>query len=107
MGLFTPNVDKLIEKNDVDKLLQLTHHKKPEIRLSSFLALAKSRDEKILAELRKLLKDPDPRVRTIATLKFGELGDEEILEHFRSIIINGSQRDKIEALRILADRGHT
>ena len=73
MGLFTPNVDRLIERNDVDKLRQLTHHKKPEIRLSAFLALAKSKDEDILSELRNLLNDPNPRVRTIATLKFGEL----------------------------------
>jgi HEAT repeat protein len=107
MGIFSPNIENMIDSNDTDGLLKLIEHKKPNIRLKAFLALAKDKNQEVLLELRKLLNDPDPKVRTIATLKFGEFGDESIFENFRSIILSGNQRDKIEALRILAARGET
>ncbi len=107
MGIFSPNIDRLVEKNDTGALIRLLRHRKPEIRLQAFLALARARDEAVLGEIRKMLDDPDPRVRAVATLKFGELGQPGITENLRAIIISGSQRDKIEALRLLADRGAT
>ena len=107
MGLFKPNVERLAENNEIASLVKLLTYKKPDIRLQAFLALGRSRDEQVLAEMRKLLSDPDPKVRAIATLKFGELGEPGIIENLRIIVISGSQRDKIEALRILAGRGPT
>jgi HEAT repeat protein len=107
MGIFGQNIEKMIDSNDTDGLLKLIEHKKPNIRLKAFLALAKNKNEEVLLKLRKLLSDPDPRVKTIATLKFGEFGDKSVFENFRSIILSGNQREKIEALRILSARGKT
>ena len=107
MALFTPNIDKLREKNDIQGLLKLTKHRKAEVRLNALLALVKTRDQSVTQELKKLINDPDPRVRTIATIKFGDINDPAIIENLRSIIISGSQRDKIEALRVLSEIGPT
>ncbi len=105
MGLFTPNLEKLIDNDDVDGLLKLVSHRKADIRLAALLTLSRKKDEKIIEKLKVLLKDPDPKVQAIATLKFGELGGTNIMGNLRSIIINGSQRDKIEALRLIASKG--
>jgi len=107
MSIFRPNIDKLVETGDVDGILKLLHHKKGDVRLQAFLVLAKYREDRIINETKKMLNDSDPRVRAIATLKFGELKEPGIIENLRGIIISGAQRDKIEALRILAGRGKT
>ncbi len=107
MGLFRPNIDTLIESGDTSGLVKLLTYRKADVRLQAFLALAKSPDERVLVEIKKLLNDKDPKVRAIATLKFGELGEPGIVENLQNIIVSGSQRDKIEALRILAGRGRT
>lgn len=107
MGLFTPNIENLIDNDDVDGLLKLISHRKADIRLAALLTLSRKKDEKILEKLKVLLKDPDPKVQAIATLKFGELGGVNIISNLRNIILNGSQRDKIEALRLIASKGKT
>lgn len=107
MGIFRPNIDKLVETGNVDGILKLLYHKKGDIRLQAFLVLAKYREDRIINEIKKMLNDSDPKVRAIATLKFGELKEPGIIENLRGIIISGAQRDKIEALRILAGRGKT
>ncbi|HOF14921.1 MAG TPA: HEAT repeat domain-containing protein, partial [Spirochaetota bacterium] len=83
MALFTPNIDKLREKNDIQGLLKLTKHRKAEVRLNALLALVKTRDQSVTQELKKLINDPDPRVRTIATIKFGDINDPAIIENLR------------------------
>lgn len=107
MGLFTPNIEKLIDNDDVEGLLKLISHRKADIRLAALLTLSRKKDEKIIEKLKVLLKDPDPKVQAIATLKFGELGGVSIIGNLRNIILNGSQRDKIEALRLIASKGKT
>lgn len=107
MGIFGPNIEKLIDNDDVEGLLKLVTHRNPKHRLGALLALSRKRDESILAKLRPLTDDPDARVKTIATLKFGEIEDPKVLENLRSIIITGTQTEKIEALRVLGGRGQT
>ncbi|HOS40680.1 MAG TPA: HEAT repeat domain-containing protein [Spirochaetota bacterium] len=107
MGLFGPNIEKLIDNDDVDGLLKLLGHRKPKIRLGALLALSRKRDEYVLSRLRPMIDDPDDRVKTIATLKFGEITDPKTLTNLRDIIITGSQTEKIEALRVLGGRGQT
>ena len=51
--------------------------------------------------------DRDPRVRNAAILKLAEVGDEGIIDDLQSIMVDGTQNDKIDALRILAARGIT
>lgn len=107
MGLFTPNIEKLIDNDDVEGLLKLLHHRKADIRLQAFLALSRKKDPKIIENLKALLKDPDPKVQAVATLRFGELEKSNILSNIRRIILNGTQREKIEALRLIASKGKT
>lgn len=107
MGIFRPNIDRLVETNDTPALMKLLTHRKPDIRLQAFMALARSRDEAVIAQLKNLLNDRDPKVRAIATLKFGDLDEPGIIENIRAIIVTGATRDQIEALRILAGRGRT
>lgn len=107
MGLFTPNIEKLIDNDDVEGLLKLIEHRKPEIRLRAFLALSRKKDEKVIEKLRTLLQDPDPKVQAVATLRFGEIEKSTVLSNVRRIILNGTQREKIEALRLIASKGKT
>ncbi len=98
MGIFGPNIDKLSSENNINGLIKLLKHRKPQIRLKAFFALSRNRDEAVLSQMKELVHDRDPKVRTIATLKFGELGDESVLDNYRTIILSGTQKEKIDAL---------
>lgn len=105
MGLFTPNIQKLESAGDIDALLKHTRHRKADIRLQIFNSLInKLTKDEILEKLRHMLTDPDPIVRTAAVLKFADLGDDSVFEHLRSIIINGTNKDKISTLRKLTSK---
>lgn len=108
MGLFTPKIDKLVEEGDWDKVAKLLKHKKPEVRKEAFLILLnkiRNHTDPVYDKLRGMMDDPDPGIRTIAVLKFAERGEEGLFKKVHSIILDGSQKDKIDALRILASRG--
>jgi HEAT repeat protein len=107
MGIFRPNIEKLIDNDDVEGLLKLITHRRPDVRLGAFLALSRKRDDSIIEKLKTLVRDPDPKVRAIATLRFGDFDQEGIIENLRTIIISGSPREKIEALRLIASKGAT
>jgi len=106
MGLFMPNVEKLSSDGDVQSLLKCIEHRKGEIRFKAFAVLANriENDENIKNRLSELLKDKDHKVRNLAVLKFASIGQAGLLDDLRSIIIHGSVNDKLEALRILADK---
>ncbi|HPV42527.1 MAG TPA: HEAT repeat domain-containing protein [Spirochaetota bacterium] len=109
MSLFRPNIEKFISENNIPGLIKCTTYRDPEVRLKAFLNLV-AREEKtpeIINALRKMKNDKDVRVRNAAILKLAEVGDEGILDDLHSIMVEGSQNDKIDALRILADRGKT
>lgn len=110
MSIFRPNIDKYINEKNIPGLIKCTTNRNPEIRLEAFNSLfdivkydKKSID--ILDALRKLKKDRDIHVRNTAILKLAEIGDEGMLEDMRLIMIEGTQNDKCDVLRIIASRG--
>jgi len=106
IGIITPDVDRLKRNEDIKSLLKCLKHKKPEIRSKAFIALQKYTNQKeVLASLRLLVDDPDANVRTLAIVKFAGIDDKVNYGDLRSIILNGTQSEKIEVLRIIADRG--
>jgi HEAT repeat protein len=109
MGLFTPNIRKLKKEGNISELLKCLDHKRANVRYSAFVALAGESDlsGEIVSKLKQMLHDPDPWVKTIATLKFAELGDMAVADNLMEIIRKGSQNDKIDLLKIIAGRGAT
>lgn len=105
MGLFTPNIQKLESTGNINALLKHTRHRKADVRLKAFYSLVnKFTKEEILEKLRHMLTDPEPGVRTTAVLKFADLGDHTVYDHLRSIIIDGTNKDKISTLRKLTSK---
>jgi len=109
MSIFKPNIDRFISENNIPGLIKCTTNRNPEIRLKAFLFLINSdqKNNEVLSALREMKNDRDVRIRNTAILKLAEVGDEGILDDLRAIMVDGSQNDKIDALRILADRGKT
>ncbi len=104
MGLFGPNIDKLKQEKKVPELLKCLDSKNSDIRYRAFIALASDRDmmSKGGDKLRSMTKDSDPRVRTIASLTFAELGDGSVTGNLREIIADGSAKEKVQLLNIIA-----
>jgi HEAT repeat protein len=109
MGLFSPNIEKLEKENRISELLKCLAHKKAVVRYSAFVALAgkSGQNGDIIKRLRTMMDDPDPWVKTIATLKFAELGDTNMSDNLMEIITDGSRNAKIELLKIITGRGAT
>lgn len=108
MGLITPDIVRLKKTNKIDELAQCLDHPKAGVRYNAFVALAGN--AKLSDEIKNRMKrlmyvDPDPWVKTIATLRFAKLGDPEISENLIQIIQEGSQKSKLMLLRIISDYG--
>ncbi len=108
MGLTTPDIARLKKGNKTEELAKCLDHPKASVRYNAFVALtsnARLTDE-IKSRMKRLMYvDPDPWVKTIATLRFAKLGDPEISENLIQIIQEGSQKDKLMLLRIITDYG--
>jgi HEAT repeat protein len=110
MGLFTPNIDKLEKYNKIKELARYLDNSKPALRYSAFAALANKPDlsDELKTRLRNMMYyDPDPWVKTIATLRFATLGDPTISENLIQIINEGSLSSKLALLRLITDNGPT
>ncbi len=110
MGLFTPDIYKLKKNNRIKELVRLLDHKDAGVRYSAFAALASKTDlsDDLKDRLKSLMySDPDPWIKTMATLRFAVLGDPSISENLIKIIKEGSQKSKLELLRFIADNGPT
>jgi HEAT repeat protein len=109
MSIFSQNIDKLISENNIPGLIKCTTKRDPEVRLKAFnfLIAVSPRTGEILSALRNMKKDRDPRIRNTAILKLAEIGDENIMHDLQSIMVDGSQNDKIDVLRMIAARGKT
>jgi HEAT repeat protein len=108
MGLFTPDINKLKKNNKIPQLVKCLDHEKATVRYSAFAALAGKTDisEEIKFKLKNMMYyDPDPWVKTIATLKFMKLGDPTISENLIQIINEGTLTNKLELLRLITDNG--
>ena len=110
MAILTPNIGKTEKEKDIADLVKNLDHKNSGERYSAFVALAR-KDElgnEINNKLKKMVNDPDPWVKTIASLYFAKKGDlSSISANLMEIIKKGSQSDKVELLQIIAGRGTT
>ncbi len=112
ISFFRPNIEKYINDNNIPGLIKCTSNRNPDIRHKAFTTLygilkSDKSNTDILNALRKLKRDRDLRIRNMAILKLAEIKDEGMLEDLRLIMIEGSQNDKCDALRILAALGKT
>ena len=110
MGLFTPDMNKLKKNNKISELVKYLDSNNPAIRYSAFAALANHPKitEEVKSRLRNMMyTDPDPWVKTIATLRFAKLGDPTISENLIQIINEGTLSNKLELLRLITDNGQT
>jgi len=108
MGLFSPDFNKLEKKKKFKELIRYLDNDNPSIRYSAFAALAGKADlsDEVKSKLKGMMyHDPDPWVKTIATLRFAELGDPDISENLIQIIKEGTQKSKLELLRIITENG--
>ncbi len=110
MALIKPNINKLKKNKKLAELVKYLDSPKPAIRYSTFAALANNIElsEDVKTRLKNMMHfDPDPWVRTIATLRFAKLGDPAISENLIQIINEGSLTHKLELLRLITDNGPT
>ena len=108
MKFFTPNIRKFVKNNNIPELLKCLEHKSADVRYSAFVALSalvKDPGNQIMNNLRNMVHDPDPWVKTVAILKFAEMGDSSISDNLMEIIIEGSRNARIELLKIITERG--
>lgn len=104
-----PDIEKLEKENNLPEIVKCLKHRKSEVRLKAFNALfKKSKNDSALTEqLKELINDKSPEVRTNAILTFAQAGDEKIFDNVKSIITGGSETDKIDALRVISEHGRT
>ena len=107
MMLFTANVSKLEKVNDVNGLMLCLNHKKADVRYNAFNALAGESDlnDAIVKRLKEMANDRSRKVKTAATLKFAGMGDNSVSHNFSDIIVSGTMEEKINLLKIFAQRG--
>ena len=107
MGLFKPDIQKLLQEKNFEKLLTYLDHKNPGIRYSAFAALAERADEDaaVRERLKKMTADSDPWVRTVSILKFAGPGEPSVSKSMMEIMNSGSQDDKLELLRVVSGLG--
>ena len=108
MGLFTPDIDKLERNKKFAELVKCLDHSKASVRYSAFVALAGKTDlgDDVKTRLKNMMyNDPDPWVKTIATLRYATLGDPAISENLIQIINEGSQSSKLQLLRLITENG--
>lgn len=109
MQLFTTNVSKFEKMNNVAGLLNCLDHKRAAVRYSAFTALAGSGNlnDEIVKRLKEMVDDRSIRVKIKAALTMAEMGDYSAGNKFTDIIINGSNAEKIDLLKIVARKGKT
>lgn len=106
MGFFTPNLKRLAENNNIDELVKFLGDKKSAVRYKSFILLSEMNVKPdVLEKLRQMMHDSDPRVKTVAALKYAGLSDSSAFPFLLEIMDHGSPDDKIDLLRIISGRG--
>ncbi len=101
MGLFKPVIEELEKDNNIPALVKALSYRKAEIRLKAFFALYKQKDDpEISHKMKDLLDDKDPRVAFAVALRYAQDGDIGF-DRLRKIVLEGTQHEKIDALRTL------
>jgi HEAT repeat protein len=103
LGLFRPNIEKLKEKRDIEKLVKALHHKDPVIRRKAAEALGTLRDKKAIKPLVEALKDEEWEVRWEAAKALKNIGFKEATKSFVGVLgealkKSGHIRDEAESL---------
>lgn len=107
MGLFKPDINRIKEEGDYEKLLRYLDHKRAGVRYSAFVALSDraDKDPDVAERLKKMSTDSDVRVRTLAALKFAGPGEPALSKTMLEIMENGTNDDKIKLLYIVSGLG--
>lgn len=98
-----PNIEKIKNDRQIDKLVQLIKHRKSQIREAALIALFELEvtDKDIIQKMRIALTDKDTKVRNRAALIFARMSDPDVIENLNDIISRGSVNEQIEVLRLL------
>jgi len=98
-----PNINKLKNAGEIDKLIHLLKHKRAQIREAALIALSEISPKKndIIEHMRSALEDKNTKVKTRAALIFAKMGDESVSDNLIEIITHGTLNEQIELLRIL------
>ena len=101
--LLKSNISKLKDAGEIDRLIQLLKHKRPQVREAVLIALSEisSKEARVIEYMRPALEDKSLMVRTRAALIFAKMGDETVSDNLIEIITHGSLNEQIELLRIL------
>ena len=99
-----PNIKLMKKEGDISGLVECLDNSSDNVRYRAFSALASGPrlDYRTTVRLKKMLHDPDPKVRTVAALKFSDLRSRITGDYLKEIISRGSQIEKIELLRIIS-----
>ncbi len=109
MGLFTPDINRLEKENNIAELAKCLESKRASVRYRAFVALSGKENlpQENINKLREMSHDPNPWVKTIATLKYVGTGDKTISKSLLQIMENGTPDERIALLRVISDRGVT
>jgi len=106
MALLKTNIEKLKKNNDIEGLLKAARSRKSDVRLGAFNALVSIlNDREIIEKLAFITDDNDLEIRTRAIVKFVELGNTGAIGKLKPVIMNGTTKEKMQALRILGASG--
>jgi len=86
VGLFKPNVKKLKEKRDVQKLIEALKHKDRHVRAKTAEALGIIRDERAVEIIIQTLSDEDEIVRENAAKALGMIGGIEAIDPLTKLL---------------------
>jgi HEAT repeat protein len=98
-----PNIEKIKDAGQIDRLIQLLNHRKAQIREAAMVALYEiaGTDINVIEKTRFLLKDKDMKVRHRAALIFARMGDTGIIDNLNDVIAHGTVNEQVEVLRLL------
>lgn len=110
MALKTPDIERLKKGRKTDELVKCLDHPRASVRYNAFIALAGNTDpgEDVKKRLARMMyNDPDTWVRTLATLRFAKLGDPDVSDNFFHIMQEGTQKSRLDLLKIITDNGES
>jgi len=107
MAFFTPDINKLEKENNIEELAKCLESKNSSIRYRAFVALSGKANlsAENMNKLHGMSHDPNPWVKTIATLKFADSRDKTMSGSLLEIIRDGSPDEKINLLQVISGRG--
>lgn len=98
-----PNVDKIKNAGQTDKLVKLLRYFRAQVREEALIALFElgGSDKYLIEKMRSSLADKNIKVRRRAALLFARLSDPGVIDNLVEIISVGSLVEQVEVLRLL------